>query len=621
MTATARTAAHILKAPLRQALYWDPVVDVRRADNGNIYVRQRGELPVPPRRIADRLRQWAETKPDALYMADRGPDGEWRKLTYAQMWGRVRQLGQYLLDRKLSPEHPLLILSGNDLEHAQLALAAITVGVPYAPLSEAYSLVSSDFGKLRDIVALLEPGLVFAADGRQFDKALAAAIPAGTPVVVTRNPHTEKDGLFEDALATEPTSEVDAAFEAVGPETIAKFLFTSGSTGSPKAVINTNGMICANQMMVADCYAFMREEPPVVLDWSPWNHTAGGNKVFFMVLFNGGTLYIDDGRPTPDRMARTVRNLKEVAPTWYFNVPRGYEELVHAFDRDADLRNRFFSRVKMLMYAGAGIAQHTFEDLQRLSVEATGERVLIASGLGATETGPFALMCTIEAEKAGNVGIPSKGLELKLVPVGDKLEARLKGPSITPGFWKHPELTEKAFDEEGFYNLGDALRFADENDVLKGFYFDGRTAENFKLQTGTWVNVGRLRTLFVNAFEGLVKDLAITGLNREYLGALVFPDIRAAQEIAGDDSLTGRKLMDHREVRAAYAEKLKAFAAGSTGSSTLVRRMILLDTPPDIDKGEVTDKGSINQRAVISNREAVVEELYTGSDRVIDIKT
>lgn len=619
MSASAEKAAQIAQAPLRQALYWDPVVDVRRTDDGTIYVHQRGELPTPPRRIAERLRHWAETRPDALYMADRGPDGAWRTLTYGQMWDRVRRLGQYLLDQKLSSDHPLLILSGNDLEHGQLALAAITVGVPYAPLSEAYSLVSSDFGKLKDIVALLEPGLVFAADGMQFEKALAAAIPAQTPVLVARNPRSENDNLFENALATKSTPEVDAAFEAVGSDTIAKFLFTSGSTGSPKAVINTNGMIAANQMMVADCYAFMQSEPPVVLDWSPWNHTAGGNKVFFMVLFNGGTLYIDDGRPTPDRMACTVRNLKEVAPTWYFNVPRGYEELVHAFDSDPELRNRFFSRVKMLMYAGAGIAQHTFEDLQRLSVEATGERVLIASGLGATETGPFALMCTIEAEKAGNVGIPAKGIELKLVPVGDKLEARLKGPNITPGFWKHPELTANAFDEEGFYNLGDALRFADENDVLKGLYFDGRTAENFKLQTGTWVNVGRLRTLFVNAFEGLVKDLAITGLDREYLGGLVFPDIRAVQDIAGDATLTGRALVDHPKVRAAYGEKLRAFARTSTGSSTLIRRIILLDTPPDIDKGEVTDKGSINQRAVISNRSSVVEELYAGSGRVIDI--
>ena len=619
MTALKQQSAEVASAALRQARYWEPQIEVDRRSDGTIYVRQLGELPTPPQRIADRLQHWADTTPDHTFVADRGPDGEWRRLSYSQMLDRARRIGQKLLDPELSTERPVLILSGNDIEHAQLALACILVGVPYSALSEAYSLVSSDFSKLKDIKGLLNPGLVFAADGETFARALDTVFDDVT-VMVARRPNRPDALLFSDVLATEATAAVDAAAAAVRPDTIAKWLFTSGSTGSPKAVINTNGMIAANQMMVRDCYAFVEDEPPVILDWTPWNHTAGGNKVFFLVLFNGGTLYIDDGRPTSSGIDKTLRNLAEIAPTWFFNVPRGYEEMVHAFDRDHTLRNTFFSRVKMLMYAGAGLGQHTWEALQRQSVEATGERVLIASGLGATETAPFSLMCTIEAERAGNVGIPAKGITLKLVPVGDKLEARLKGPNITPGYWKQPELTAKAFDEEGFYNLGDALRFADPDDVYRGFYFDGRTAENFKLRTGTWVNVGRLRTGFIDHFDGLVKDVAITGFDEEFLGGLVFPDLRAARELAGDDRLEGEALMGHPAVRAAFADKLRDLASTSTGSSTLIRRIILIARAPDIDRGEVTDKGSINQRQVLSNRAGDVAEIYGGSHRVISIE-
>jgi feruloyl-CoA synthase len=619
MTVHPTRKADILAAPLRQANFWHPELEIRRTDEGVFYVRQLGTLPEPPKRIADRLKYWARRTPDALFIADRGADGQWRKLTYAQMLERAERLGQFLVGMDLSPEHPVVILSGNDIEHAQLALACILVGVPHASLSEAYSLISTDYTKLKDIAATLEPGLVFAADGKRFAQAIDAAIPADTPLLAVRNPARSGTVLFSEALETGPGEAMRQAAARVAPDTIAKFLFTSGSTGSPKAVINTNRMICANQMMVRDCYAFMQDEPPIVLDWAPWSHTAGGNKVFFMVLFNGGTLYIDDGRPTPDGIRKTVRNLTEVAPTWYFNVPKGYEELVREFDADPALRDHFFSRVKMLMYAGAALAQYTWDELQRLSVEATGERVLIAAGLGATETSPFALMCTFEAERAGNVGVPSRGLELKLVPVGDKLEARLKGPSITPGFWKDPELTARSFDEEGFYSLGDALRFADPDDVTKGFYFDGRTAENFKLSSATWVNVGRLRGQFVDHFGPIVRDLAITGADRAYLGALVFPDMRECRQLAGDEALSGEALLQHPRVRAAFRDKLKALAANSTGSSTCIRRIILMVEPPDIDKGEATDKGSINQRAVLSARRDEVEALYAGDPRAIDI--
>jgi feruloyl-CoA synthase len=557
--------------------------------------------------------------PERVFLAERDGSGGWREWTYGVTVDMVRRLGTALLSFGLSPERPLVILSGNDSEHALLALAAQHVGIPYAPISPAYSLISTDYGKLNGIIDLLTPGLIFVADGTPFGEAIAAAVPDDVPVAVTRNPIAGRAGpTFANLAATTATDAVDEAFARVGPDTIAKFLFTSGSTGSPKGVINTQRMICSNQAMVRDCYAFMQDEPPVVLDWAPWNHTAGGNKVFNMVLFNGGSFFIDDGRPTPDAIHKTVRNLQEVAPTWYFNVPKGYEELVGFLESDRHLRERFFSRLKLMMYAGAGLAQHTWEALERLAVATTGERVLLAAGLGSTETAPFALMCTTEQPIAGNVGVPARGVTLKLVPSDDKLEARLKGPNITPGYWRNPDLTAEAFDNEGFYRLGDALRFADTDDVSAGFYFDGRIAENFKLRTGTWVSVGALRASFINHFGSIVRDVVLTGLDREYVGALVFPEMAACRDIAGlPENADIDMVLASREVRDTFASLLKSFAEKSTGSSTRIERLLLLAEPPSIDRGELTDKGSLNQRAVLRHRNDLVEELHNGSANVI----
>jgi len=363
----------------------------------------------------------------------------------------------------------------------------------------------------------------------------------------------------------------------------------------------------------------MRDEPPIVLDWAPWNHTAGGNKVFNMVLYNGGTLYIDDGRPTPDGIGKTVRNLRDVAPTWYFNVPKGYEELIPFLEADRRLRERFFSRLSMMMYAGAGLGQHIWSALERLAVQATGQRVLLVTGLGSTETAPFSMMCTIDQRIAGNIGLPARGLELKLVPMHGKLEARLRGPNITPGYWRDPERTKEAFDEEGFYRLGDAFRFADPGDPSKGFYFDGRIAENFKLNTGTWVNAGALRARLVDALGGLARDAVITGLDRDFVGAIVIPNLAACRELTKgmqDDVPVSEVLADPR-VRSAFAARLADLGRSSTGSSTLISRILLFDGTLSIDRGEVTDKGTLNQRAVIANHPDTVEEIYAGSSRII----
>ncbi len=621
MANAALEAADIGAAPFRKVRFWKPQLSVDRRADGVVLVRQVGELDPYPARLTDRLVHFATATPDVVYLADRIGAGEaWRTVTYSEALARIARIGEALLGLGLSVERPIVVLSGNDIEHALLGLAAQYVGIPYAAISPAYSLVSSDHGKLRDIATLLTPGLVFAADGNLFGPAITSAFAPDIPVVTVGNPVPGRRNIaFAELEATHPTGAAAAANAKVGPDTIAKFLFTSGSTGSPKAVINTQRMLCANQEMVRDCFAFMRDEPPIVVDWAPWSHTAGGNKVFNMVLCNGGSLYIDDGRPTPADIHKTVRNLRDVAPTWYFNVPKGFEELVPHLAAEPDLSRHFFSRLKMMMYAGAGLAQHTWSDLERLAVQSTGERVLLVTGLGSTETAPFSLMCTVDQRVPGNIGLPARGITLKLVPFEGKFEARLKGPNITPGYWRDEKLTAQSFDEEGFYRLGDALRFADQNDVSKGFYFDGRIGENFKLTSGTWVSVGALRARFIDHFAGLVRDVAIAGLDRDYVAALVLPDLAGCRAIATDltaDAPASEVLADER-VRAAFAEKLRRLAKTNTGSSTLVKRIILMHEPLSIDRGEVTDKGSLNQRGVLANHAALVDELYRGSPRVI----
>lgn len=606
-------------AVYRRARFWEPRIGLRKAGDGTLYVEQQVALPPYPDRITEPLLEWAAKAPRRTLYAARGADGGWRRLTFGEAADKARRLGQFLLDRNLSPERPLAILSGNDLEHALLALAANHVGVPYAAISPAYSLVEGDKARLRSVFDTIRPGLVFASDAAAFGPAIRAVAAPSTGRLFTTGADDPAE-TFAAALATRPSDAVEAAFSAITPDTIAKFLFTSGSTGAPKAVVNTHRMICANQAMVRAVYAYFQDEPPVLLDWAPWHHTAGGNKLFYMALFNGGTLHIDDGNPTPAGIEKTVRNLRDVSPTWYFNVPKGFDALIPHLERDAELRRSLFRDLKMLWYAGAAMGQHTWEALERLAVEATGERVLIGTGLGATETAPAALMCTWPVTRAGNVGLPIPGVSLKLVPMDGKFDARVKGPTITPGYWKAPELTAQAFDAEGYYRFGDALRPADPADPAAGFLFDGRTAENFKLDTGTWVNSGALRTAFIDHFGAAVRDVAIAGADRPYLSALVFPNHAELRRLAGPGAdASPRELFAHPAVIGFFRSGLQALAGRSTGSSTLIRRMILVDPAPTLESGEMTDKGSINQRVVLRNRAAEVEQLYSDTAPVIEI--
>ena len=555
-------------------------VVVERHQNGAVYLRSPHALGNYPRKISEKLDYWASAAPDRVFLAQREGGGAWEKFTYAEVREGARRVAQALIDRKLSAERPVVVLSGNDIEHALIELGCLYAGIPYVPVSPSYSLLSTDYSKLKHIVDLVTPGLVYANLEGAFSRAIEAAVPDGVEVLSRDDFHLLDQGKAGAA--------VDQAHARVTPDTIAKLLFTSGSTGNPKAVINTQRMWCANQEMARTMLAFVQDEPPVMVEWAPWHHTAGGNKDFGLALYNGGTLYIDEGKPLPGAIEETVRNLREIAPTFYFNVPKGYEALLPYLQKDAALRQNFFSRLKVLWFAGAGVSQYVFDQYKALAHATCGEQILFLTGLGSTETAPFTLGRMWDTEDASNMGLPPPGAEVKLVPVGDKYEMRLKGPHIFPGYWRQPELTAQAFDEEGYYRLGDAFVFQDEQAPQKGLIFRGRIAEDFKLSTGTWVHVGPLRARFLEHFAPLVRDVVIAGEGRSELAALVFPGNQYDEK--------------------AFREKLATF--DSSGSSNRIARTLVLDEPPSLDAGEVTDKGTINQRAVLARRQALVRKLY-----------
>jgi feruloyl-CoA synthase len=584
----------------------------RRAD-GSIVIRPDELLGAYPRVLTERLIHWAQVAPDRAFAAKRGANGEWRYLTYREAFQKVRNLGQAFLDRGLSVHRPIAILSENDLEHLLLMYAGQHVGVPTASIAPPYSLVSSDFAKLKHVMKILTPGMVFVSNADGYRRALEAVVHPDIEVVFAEGSLPGRRAIsFGDLAARTTTPAVDKAFAAIQPDDIAKFLFSSGSTGLPKAVINTHRMICSNQQMILQGFPFMGAEPPIVVDWMPWNHTAGGNHNTGMTLYNGGTLYIDDGRPTAAGIGETVRNLREVAPTIYFNMPRGYDELLRYFRTDAQLRSNFFRRVKFMFYAGAALSQPLWDAYRELMIDACGERIMMATGLGATETSPMALQCTWDSEHSGVIGIPMPGVEAKLVSHGSKTEIRVKGPNVTPGYWKEPELTRCAFDEEGYYRFGDAIRFLDPQDVNKGLMFDGRLAEDFKLSSGTFVNVGPLRSRIIHWFAPYITDVVIAGHDRNYLSVLLVPNLEACRALAPElrAAHSPAAVLRHEAVRNKIHALLESFAAEATGNSNRVERAVLLEEPPSLDAGEITDKGSLNQQVILDRRFPLVEEMY-----------
>ena len=605
-----------------------PLID-RRAD-GTILLRSPEALEPFADRLTDRLEHWARETPGRTFVARRTrlPDGEWRRISYAQMRDRARAVGQALLDLGLSVDRPVAILSGNDLEHLTLALGAMWAGIPFAPVSPAYSLLSKDHGKLRGILATLTPGLVFASDATYAD-AINAAVDPSIPVVCTEAASFGKRQAqaFDALLATRPGPTLEAAHARIGPDTIAKFLFTSGSTKEPKGVINTHRMLCANQQMLRQAMVFLAEEPPVLVDWLPWNHTFGGNHNIGITLYNGGTLYIDDGKPVPGLIERTLINLREISPTIYFNVPKGFEEIAATMDSDTRLRDTLFARCKALMFAGASLSQAVWDKLHRHAEDAVGERVRIITGLGMTETAPSCTFALGTDVASGHIGLPVPGVEVKLVPPGaagadpgtDKTEVRFRGPNVMPGYWRAPQQSRDAFDEEGFYRTGDAVRWIDPANPGRGLFFDGRTAEDFKLSSGTFVSVGPLRARIIAAGEPCVLDAVITGLDRNEVGALIFPRIDECRRLSGlaaDAPLAS--VLASPPVRAFFQSMSDRLFGEATGSASRVTRFALLAEPPAIDLGEVTDKGSINQRAVLKVRAVRVDSLYRSSPERVD---
>jgi feruloyl-CoA synthase len=588
---------------------------VRSERDGHVYLRAEQTLEAYPERMTDRLKHWAAERPDQSWMARRNSEGQWVHITYAQAWTKAQSIGQALLNHGLSVERPLAILSENSLEHALLMLGAMTVGIPFCSVSTAYSLMSQDYGKLRHVIETITPGMVYASDYAKYGKAIEAVVAQDT-LVATNSVANYQDQISAsitfDSLTTTPvTPAVNAAMQATNGDTIVKFLFTSGSTKLPKAVVNTQRMICANQQQIAQCKPTVFEVPPVLLDWPPWNHTFGGNHDFYLVLFHGGTMYINDGKPTPALIGETIRNLTEIAPTVYYDVPIGFEYLANEMKTNAALRKNMLSKLRMFFYAGAALAQPIWDSLYESEEKELGYRIPMTSGLGMTESSPFGLFVTNVNVKAGDLGLPCPGMELKLVKHGDKVEVRYRGPNITPGYWRNEEATNDAFDEEGFFATGDAVKWIDENDIHQGLKFDGRVAEDFKLATGTFVSVGPLRAKIIAAGTPFIQDAVITGLNRREVGALIIPALIPARKALGLPDTAGfADVAQHPKMIEAMQMLLSTLAKSSTGSSSRIARAVILDEPPSIDKGEITDKGSINQRAVLSVRDALVQALY-----------
>jgi len=564
-------------------------VDLEKRPDGTTLLRSPMALGAFARCVTEWLVDWAEKAPERVFLGERAASG-WRTLTYRETLDAVRAIGQGLLDRGLSAERPLAILSDNSVDHALLALGAQHVGVPIAPISPAYSLMSKDFAKLKYIFELLRPALTWTADPEKFAPALAAVGARATSL---------------DALrAAKPGAQVDAVHARIGPDTVAKILFTSGSTGQPKGVINTHRMLTANQQMLAQGWPFVEARPPVVVDWLPWNHTFGGNHNFNLVLRNGGTLYVDGGKPMPGLIETTAKNLAEIAPTMYFNVPRGFDLLLPFLEQDAALRKNFFRELDMVFYAAAALPQNLWARIEKLALEEKGGKLAMLSAWGSTETAPLATQVHFHIPAAGVIGLPVAGCTLKLVPSAGKLEVRVKGPHVTPGYYQRDDLTRAAFDEEGYYRIGDAVKFADPADPARGIVFDGRVAEDFKLSSGTWVSVGGVRLRLIAACNPIVQDAVITGHDRDEIGALLFLSA-AAQG------------MSPEAVRARLAEGLRTLAAEGGGSSTRPVRLLVLTEPPSIDANEITDKGYINQRAVLEHRAALVDRLYAGGEDVV----
>lgn len=593
-------------------LFAAPEVLLTRREDGVLLLCSPQPLKNYRRCIGEDLEHWADEAPQRVFLAERVAGGAWRELRYGDARRQVRQIAASLLRMQLPAERPVAVLSDNGIDHALLMLACMHVGIPYAALSPAYSLMSQDHAKLRALVGRLRPALLYAASATRYAPALAAISGLHDAALVASDAPDLPAGVlpFSSLLAANDEKAVQIAFDAISPDTVAKILFTSGSISEPKGVINTQRMLCVSQQAKVQLWPFLARTPPVIVDWLPWNHTFGGNHNFNLVLRNGGTLYIDGGKPAPGLIDASLANLREVAPTLYFNVPRGFDMLVGALRSDSALRRNFFSRLQLMFYAGSALPQNLWEDLIELAMQETGQAVPMVTAWGSTETSPLATDCHFQAPRSGVIGLPVPGVELKLLPTGDKLEIRVRGPNVTPGYLGQPELSAKAFDEEGYYRIGDAVRFADADRPEAGLVFDGRVAEDFKLSSGTWVNVGAVRIKGIELLAPVAQDIVVTGHDGDAVGFLVFANVPACRVLAGlPADVPAAEAISHPAVREHVRSGLLAMRALGGGSSTHALRALLMGDAPSVDAGEITDKGYINQSAVLARRSALVRQL------------
>jgi feruloyl-CoA synthase len=590
----------------------EPRVAAERRPDGTLVLRAHAALGAHDGTMGDLFARAVEAAPDRVFLAERDGPG-WRRMTYGEAWNRARGIAAALVAHDLSADRPLLVVADNGIDHALMMLGAMLAGVPMIPASSAYARPDGPSAKLVAIARQIHPGMVFVDAPARMPAAAAIARAHDARLVTGRHLAREAGAMPIGELEATPwDARALAAAESVEPATVAKILFTSGSTGAPKGVVNTHRMLIANQEMLHAVWPGLSRRPPVLLDWLPWSHTFGGNHNFNLVLRHAGTLNIDDGRPLPDAIGRTLDNLRDVAPTAYFNVPRGYNMLAEGLERDPELARRFFSDLDLMFYSGAALPQSLWDRIVRLARASRGDEVPLVTSWGMTETAPMVTAVHYRLDRAGNVGVPAPGVELKLAPVADKLEMRVRGPNVTPGYWRRPDLDDEVFDEEGFYRTGDAGRLADPERPEAGLVFDGRLAENFKLSSGTWVNVGALRVAAIASLAPLVDDVVVAGHDRDEIAIIAFPNAGACRALASGLAAGApmSEVIAHPAVRAALSAGLARHNQGADGGSTRIAAALLTAEPPSPDANEITDKGYMNQRAVLAARAHLVERLY-----------
>ena len=577
--------------------------------NGDIILQSTEPLQERPHRMTARLEYWAKFCPEKIFLAQKKSAGTWESINYLDTLRKIRNIAQWIIQQGASTERPIAILSENCIEHALVAIAAMHIGVPFSSITPAYALKATDYKKLRFVFDQLTPSLVVVSDGAKYENALNQVFENGEVVYFKNKPEGNFSSTsLSELYQTEPTEEIDRRHFYIESETIAKILFTSGSTGQPKGVINTHGNITSNWQQIVQVFPFMKDGFTLI-DWLPWNHTFGGNHNLGLTLFNGGSLYIDGGSATPEGFKTTLENLAEIQPDIYFNVPAGFDLLVQALRKDIQLRDKFFSKLKLLFYAGAGMSQQTWDALEELAYLSTGHRLLISTGLGCTESSPSAMFNTHFGSFSGMLGVPVPGLKLKLVDSNGKLQAHYKGANVMPGYWRNPQANAAAFDDEGYYKTGDALKFVNPDEPNEGMIFDGRIAEDFKLNSGTWVSVGNLRNDLIKEGDGLIQDVVITGHDRSFIGAIVFLN-SAYLKNHFNLELTEKDPISNNELGERMRAILNSLAQKSTGSSTLIKRALIATFPLSANKNEITDKGTINQSAVLKERSSLVQMLY-----------